>query len=126
DQANRALGSGSEVSLRVQMGIDEIEIAVLRKPRQRVTRQCPQPIAVDGHEAAERQALSGTQHELRLHGFQKIKLNQPLAECPRRLELRLVGLQEIENVLQILRPLAFGIEQPFAKSPPVHAREGSV
>ena len=103
------------------MGVDEIQIAAGSEPRQHIARQSPQPIAVDVHEPAERQPLSRAQHELRLRRFQEIKVAEPPAEGPRRLELRLIGLQEAEHILQVLRAFASGVEQTLAEAFAVHA-----
>src|SRR5271156_3105955 len=98
------------------MGVDQIEVAGPRQPRQRVARQRLEPLAVHRHEAAERYPLSRTQAELRLHRFQEIELDKPLTERARCFELCLIGLEKSENALQILRALAFGIEQPLAEA----------
>src|ERR1700722_6372449 len=121
DDTNDALGSRREIALRVKMGVDQIEIASGSEPRQHATGKRLEAIAVDGHETGQRNALTRSQHELRLHGFEQIELPEALQERPRRLELSLIGLQKTEHALQILGALAVGIEQALAETAPIYA-----
>ncbi len=58
---------------------------------------------------------------MRLHRLEQVKIDEALRERARRLELGLVGLQEVQHTLQILRALAFGVEQTLPEAAAVDA-----
>ena len=115
-----------EISHRVDVRIDQVQLAAAGKLSQHVTLDRTKPFAIDRVEATELYLLAGRQGELSFHRLKELEVFQLLNEAPRRAELRLIGLQESENALQILRSLSRRIKQPLPETLLVQAREGFI